>query len=67
MGGYVVDFERMLDEVDNPSEVNGAGVGTSASDNPVKREPNAMCRDGVVNNEMLLVALLASFRNSSRS
>ena len=48
MGGYVVDFERMLDEVDNPSEVNGAVVGTSARDNPVKREPNAMCRDGVV-------------------
>ena len=48
MGGCMANFEGMLDEVDNPSEVNRVGVGTSARDNPVKREPNAMCRDGVV-------------------
>ena len=47
-GGCMANFEGMLDEVDNASEVNGVGVGTSARDNPVKREPNAICRDGVV-------------------
>ena len=48
MGGCVANSEGMLDEVDNPSEVNRVGVGTSARDNPVNKEPNAMCRDGVV-------------------
>ena len=43
---YVVDHQRMLDGLDNPSEVNRVGDGTCAGDNYVERESNAMGRDG---------------------
>ena len=43
---YMVDFQGMLDGLDNPSEVNGVGVGTCAGENQVERESNAMGRDG---------------------
>ena len=43
---YMVDFQGMLDGLDNPSEVSGVGVGTCAGDILIEREANAMCRDG---------------------
>ena len=46
---YMVDHQRMLDGLDNPSEVNGVGDGTCAGDNYVERESNAMGRDGGAN------------------
>ena len=46
---YMVYHQRMLDGLDNPSEVNGVGDGTCAGDNYVERESNAMGRDGGAN------------------
>ena len=43
---YMVDFQGMLDGLDNPSEVSGVGVGTCAGDTLDERESNAMGRDG---------------------
>ena len=43
---YRVDFQGILDGLDNPSEVSGVGVGTCAGDILVERESNAMGRDG---------------------
>ena len=37
---YMVDYQRMLDGLDNPSEVNRVGVGTCPGDNQVERESN---------------------------
>ena len=41
----MVDFQGMLDGLDNPSVV-GVGVWTCAGDTLVERESNTMGRDG---------------------
>ena len=46
IGAYMVDFQGMLEGLDNPSEVSGVGVGTCAGDTLVERESNALGRDG---------------------
>ena len=43
---YMVNFQGMLDGLDNPSEVKGEGVGACAGDDLVVRESNVMGRDG---------------------
>ena len=43
---YMVDFQGMLDGLDNPSELKGEGVGACAGDDLVVRESNIMGRDG---------------------
>jgi len=42
---YMVDFQGMLDGLDNPSEGKGEGVGARAGDDLVVRESNVMGRD----------------------
>ena len=46
MRAYMVDFQGMLDGLDNPSELKGEGVGACAGDDLVVRESNVMGRDG---------------------
>ena len=43
---YMVDFQGMLDGLDNPSEVKGEGVGACAGEFWVMRESSVMGRDG---------------------
>ena len=46
MDAYMIDFQGMLDRLDNPSEVSGVGVGSCAGEVLVERESNAMGRNG---------------------
>ena len=46
MDAYMLDFQGMLDRLDNPNEVSGVGVGACAGDIHIERESNAMGRDG---------------------
>ena len=46
LDAYMSDYQRMLDRLDSPSEVSGEGVGSCAGEVLVERGPDAMGKDG---------------------